>query len=165
MKSQLVFLLVTSLVLAGIPNPSRSEGNPKAVPAQEKAALSALNAPDLLRQKAGEIIQAAEKMDPDTKDFFKKMEAQNPWLLSQKAGDGSVPPADWSAYNRNTSNQPLPPLPSLETLPPPQKSGLSTTGAVFIAIGAVATVGLAALAVAFVDNLHNLNLGDGGGSC
>jgi hypothetical protein len=158
MKSPLVFLLVTSLVLAGMPNPSRSEGNPKAVKGQEKAALTALNAPDLLRQKAGEIILATEKLDPESKDFFKKMEDQNPWLLSQRAGDGA-------AYNPNASDPALPPLPPLQALPPPKKGGISTAGAVFITVGAVATLCVTALAVAVVNSVHEDGVGFGGGSC
>ena len=54
MKFQLVFLMTTCLVLTGIPRPSQSEINPKALSKNEKAVLTALARTNLLSQKAGD---------------------------------------------------------------------------------------------------------------
>jgi hypothetical protein len=146
-RSALVFLLINCLVLAAVPIPSQSKTNPKAPDAKEKTTLTALTNSDLLRQKAGDIIRAAQKLDPDTKDFFKKLEAQNPWLLDQKAGDESIAPPSWPVNKTDASSQ------KSEVK---KGDGISTVGAVGIVCGAILLLGgLVLLASGY----------QGGGSC
>jgi len=137
MKPYLVFLLALCLVWAGIPNPSSADA-PKTLNANEKANVTSLSTTDLIQHRAVEIAREAQKLDPLTKNFFKQLEAQNPWLLDQRAGDDSVvPPPSWPANAPSGSSQ---------RSDAKKDGGITTGGAVLITLGAVAVLGIALLA-------------------
>ena len=142
MKSLLVFLLINGLILAGMPLPTHSEGNLNAFHPKTKGDSCEMNRPYSLQRKTGDPNPVSWKLDQDSKGVLKNLEAKNPSLLGQKAGDG-----EWDDQGQSKEKT--------------KKGGDSTTG--LIILGVLVTA-LVVVVVKFADALSHVPFG-GGGSC